>query len=70
MGRSGTILGVIGLILGAGGLGLGGYAWLTISSVENQVASFSEQTTWHRYNETVFVCNPSSTYITVSGLMI
>ena len=70
MGRSGTILGVIGLILAAGGLGLGGFAWLSLSSLENQVDIFSEQSTWYKYNETVLVCNPPSTYITFSGLMI
>ena len=29
MGKSGAILGIIGLILGAGGLGLGGFMCLT-----------------------------------------
>lgn len=70
MSRNGTILGVIGLILGAGGLGLGGYAWLTVSGVQNQVSNLSEQSTWYRYNETTFNSDPASSYIPFIGLSI
>lgn len=69
MGKGSTVLGVIALILAAGGLGLGGLAWLSVSSVENQVASLSEQNIWYKFNETVFVCDPA-TYLTFSGLMV
>jgi hypothetical protein len=70
MSRSGTILGIIGLILGAGGLGLGGYMWISLSSIENQVSNISEQPTWYRYNETTFNSDPAYTYIPFSGLSI
>jgi len=70
MGRGGTVLGLIGLILGAGGLGLGGFAWLSVSNLENQVKNYCEQTTWYRENGTTFVCNPPHTYLTFSGLTI
>jgi hypothetical protein len=70
LGKGGTILGVIGLILGAGALGLGGYAWLSVLNVETQVANFSEQSTWYRYNETFLVCTPPATFIPFTGLMI
>ena len=69
MGKGATVLGIIGLILAAGGLGLGGLAWLSVSSIENQVASFSEQNTWYKFNDTVFICDPA-TYLTFSGLMV
>lgn len=70
MSRSGTILGIIGLILGAGGLGLGGYIWISLSSIENQVSNISEQPTWYRYNETTFNSDPAFTYIPFNGLTI
>ena len=70
MGKGSTVLGVIALILGAGGLGLGGLAWISVSRVETQVANFSEQNTWYRYNETTFRCDPIQTYITFTGLTI
>jgi len=70
LGKGSTVLGVIALILGAGGLGLGGLAWISVSRVETQVAAFSEQSTWYKYNETTFRCDPIQTYITFTGLTI
>ena len=70
MGKGSTVLGVIALILGAGGLGLGGLAWISVSRVETQVANFSEQNTWYKYNDTVFRCDPIQTYLTFTGLTV
>ena len=70
MSRSGTILGIIGLILGAGGLGLGGYMWISLSKVENQVATISEQSSWYKFNETSFNSDPVYNYIPFWGLTI
>ena len=70
MGKGSTVLGIIALILGAGGLGLGGLAWISVSRVETQVANLSEQNIWYRYNETTFRCDPIQTYITFTGLTI
>lgn len=83
MGKGNATLGVLALILAAGGLGLGGYAWISISRVETQVASFSEQdniiiynntcvnnTTWYKFNGPAFTCNPTGTYLTFSALTI
>ncbi len=70
MGKGGAILGLIGLILGAGGIGLGGFAWLTVSNLETQLLNFGVQTTWYKENDTAFVCNPPNTYLTFSGLTI
>jgi hypothetical protein len=69
LGKGGVVLGLIGLVLAAGGLGLGGLAWISMSIVESQVASFTGQTMWYRYNETAFVCTPSTPKI-FSGLTI
>ena len=70
MGKCGTILGLTGLILGAGGIGIGGFAWLSISTLENQIVNIGEQTTWYKENETTFQCNPPNTYLTFTGLII
>jgi hypothetical protein len=67
--KGSTVLGIFGLILVASSLGLGGFAWLTASGLQNQVNQFSEQNTWYRYNETSLNCVPSS-YIAFSGLTI
>lgn len=70
MGRGSTILGIIGLILGAGGLVIGGYMWISFSSLENQVANLTDQTTWYRYNGTSFNSDPAYNYIPFNGLTI
>ena len=69
MGKGSAVLGVIALILGAGGLGLGGLAWISVLRIETQVDNFSEQSSWHKYNATTFNCDPA-TYLTFSGLTI
>lgn len=70
MGRSVAILGIIGIILGASGLGLGGYMWISLTRVENQVNSISGQTTWYKYNESNFASDPAYTYLPFFGLTI
>lgn len=70
MGKGSAALGVIALILAAGGLGLGGFAWISVSNIETQPASFSEKSEWYRYNGTTFNTDPTSTYLTFTGLTI
>ncbi|MFX1328795.1 MAG: hypothetical protein ACFE91_11765 [Promethearchaeota archaeon] len=70
MGKGSTALGVIGLILAAGGLGFGGFALLSVSRVEKQVARFSEQNLWYKFNDTTFNSDPIYSYLTYSGLLL
>lgn len=70
MGKGGTALGFIGLILGASGLGLGGFAWLSVSRLESQVVILQEQTIWYKYSDIQFQCNPASTLLTFSALTV
>ena len=70
MGKGSTALGLIALIFAAGGLGLGDLAWISVSRVEPQLAIFSEQNTWYKYNDTAFRCDPIQTYLTFTGLTI
>jgi len=64
MGRGSVALGVIALILAAGGLGLGGFAWFSVSQIETPVKS------WHKYVDPAFICNPANTYLTFTDLTI
>lgn len=70
MGKGSTALGLIGLILAAGGLGLGTLAWISLSRVESQVSNLTEETNWYKYNGTTFNTDPTFTYLTFSGLTI
>jgi hypothetical protein len=69
MGKGSVALGVIALVLAAGGLGLGGLAWISVSTIE-QGDSLSEQNTWYKFSEPAFNCNPTGTYLTFSALTI
>lgn len=40
------------------------------SRVETQVASFSEQGIWYKFNSSNFNCNPINTYLTIAGLTV
>jgi len=64
MGKGSAVLGVLVLILGAGGLGLGGFAWFSVSNIDTQVNS------WTKFVDPAFICNPSSSYLTLTGLTI
>jgi len=65
MSKGSAALGVIALILAAGGLGLGGLAW-----IETQAVSFSNPISWFKYNGTAFYISPVGTYLTFDGLTI
>ena len=65
MGKGKTALLILTLLLAAGGLGLGGLAW-----IETQAVSFSNPISWFKYNGTAFYNNPVGTYLTFHGLTI
>jgi len=67
MAKRGTVLGLIGLILGASGLGLGGFAWLSVYNLENHVL---EQKSWYVYNSSTYATIPTFNYINPSVLTI
>ncbi len=70
MGKGSTTLGILALILAAGGLGLGGLAWISLSRVETQLVNFSEQSAWYKFNGTTLNTDPTYTYLTFTGLTI
>lgn len=70
MGKGSTTIGIIALLLAAGGLGLGGLAWISVSSVQSQMANLSEQSTWYKFNATSINTDPVYTYLTFIGLRI
>jgi hypothetical protein len=70
MGKGSTSLGIIALLLAAGGFGLGGLAWISLSSIQSQMANISEQSTWYKFNATSFNSDPIYTFITFTGLTI
>jgi len=57
MGKGGTILGIIGILIGAGGLGFGLITWTTQSQVK----------IWNDYEPAYFTA-PDSSYETIPNL--
>jgi len=67
MGKGGSILGIIGILLGAGGLGFGFIAW------NNQItmqANLAVQDIWYQYDQNTFIVNPPFTYLHIPNMSI
>ena len=60
MGKAGTVLGLIGILLGAGGLVFGFIAW---SSLQTQVGNGENIDTWYTIDNTTFTVSPAVTVL-------
>lgn len=64
MGKGGTILGLIGVLLGAGALGFGFYTWYT------QPTEYTPGEMWHRYYEDIYDVDTINTYLPIPNMTI
>ena len=67
MGKGGSILGIIGILLGAGGLGFGFMAWNTQNSMQ---ATLAGQDIWYQYDGDSFNVNPIDTPLHIPNMSI
>ena len=67
MGKGGSILGIIGILLGAGGLGFGFMTWNLQNTMQ---ADLTAQDIWSQYDEDLFNVNPSYTYLQIPNMSI
>ena len=67
MGKGGIILGIIGILLGAGGLGFGFMAWNTQNNMQ---ASLATQDIWSQYDGDSFTVNPAYAYLYIPNMSI
>ncbi len=67
MGKGGSILGIIGILLGAGGLGFGFIAWSTQNSMQ---ANLAAQDIWFQYDGDFFYMTPIDTYLQIPNMSI
>jgi len=67
MGKAGSILGILGILLGAGGLGFGVMAWDLQNSMQ---ANLTAQDIWSQYDGDSFTVNPSHTYLQIPNMSI
>ena len=67
MGKGGSILGLIGILLGAGGLGFGFIAWNNQNTMQ---ASLAAQDIWYQYDGDSFTMNPIDTLLQIPNMSI
>jgi hypothetical protein len=73
MGKGGVILGIIALLIGAGGLSLAAINWLKLGSLEipeiPEVPTSPEIDFWYSYKESIYT-PPYLEYVTVPNLFV
>jgi len=67
MGKGGSILGIIAILLGAGGLGFGFMTWNNQISMQ---ANLTAQDIWFQYDGDTFTVNPAYAYLHVPNMSI
>jgi len=67
MGKRGSILGIIGILLGAGGLGFGFIAWNNQNTMQ---ANLNVPAIWYQYDGDFFTVNPIDTYLQIPNMSI
>ena len=67
MGKGGSILGIIGILLGAGGLGFGFMAWNSQNSMQTSLAA---QDIWYQYDGDIFDVDPAYAYLHIPNMSI
>jgi hypothetical protein len=67
MGKGSSILGIIAILLGAGGLGFGFITWNTQNSMQ---ANLTTHDIWFQYDEDTFTVNPAYAYLHIPNMSI
>lgn len=70
MGKGGAVLGLIGILLGAGGLGFAFIAWNNQNTLETQLTGLAPQEIWYRYYEDFFDVDLQNTYLEIPNMSI
>ena len=68
MGKGGIILGIIGIILGAGGLGFGFIIWTDQSSIQEELDKYTPRDTWYGYHEGIYDVDTINTYLLIPNM--
>lgn len=70
MGKGGTVLGIIGILLGAGGLGFAFIAWNNQNILQSQLTGLTSQDIWHLYYEDIFDVGLINNYMPIPNMSI
>jgi hypothetical protein len=61
---------ILAIILAISGITLGAFTFISVSRIETQVANFSDQNSWYKFNGTNFNNDPVYTYLIFEGLIV
>jgi hypothetical protein len=70
MGKSGAILGIIGILLGAGGLGFAFITWNNQNIIQAQHTGGTLQDVWYLYYDNTFDVNLINTYMPIPNMSL
>jgi len=68
VGKGGTVLGLIGVLLGAGGLGFAFIIWNTQNILKSQIIGVTPQDIWYLYNDDTFDVDLPLTYMPIPNM--
>ncbi len=67
MGKGGAVLGIIGIILGAGAIGFAFIVWNTQNSIKSDLAA---EDIWYQYDEDIFSGIPTGMNVAIPNMSI
>ncbi len=70
MGKGGVVLGLIGILIGAGGLVFGYIAWSSLNTIQNSIGDGENIETWTATDYTTFPVSPAATVLELTNLTI
>ncbi|NVM36201.1 MAG: hypothetical protein HWN81_11445 [Candidatus Lokiarchaeota archaeon] len=70
MGKGGAVLGLIGILLGAGGLGFAFIIWNTQNNIQSQIIGLTPQNIWYRYYDDTFDVDSPLTYMPIPNMSL
>jgi len=70
MGKGGAVLGLIGILLGAGGLVFGFITWSSLNTIQTQIGDVENIETWYTIDNTKFTVSPAATVLELTNLTI
>jgi hypothetical protein len=70
MEKGGVVLGLIGILIGAGGFVFGVIAWSSLNTIQTQIDNVNNIETWYNSDNTTFAVSPSATVLELTNLTI
>ena len=70
MGKGGAVLGIIGMLLGAGGLGFAFIVWNNQNTIESQLTGLTPQEVWYRFYDDTFYVDIPLNYMAIPNMSI